>query len=745
MTVGQASLTILLETGQLVEAARNKQTLAVTYFALGRYNEALERLSRAQEIFVNDGRWRDAIRAELYMSDCLLQLRRFSDVLSKCRLARQRLSELGIRLEIAQSFLNEAIAHAGLHQYVEAEGALTQARSLFVAEGNQLWVAQADLALATILHRRRQWNESLALAQMSMQVFHQHHVGVEEAKAALVAAQANLGMARYAEALALTQAAAAIGQAHHLCAITYQCHHLAGLVAMAQGQPAVALAAYAQAIDELEQLRERLMVEFRTDFLEDKQVVYEEMVGLCLEQGQAEQGLAYAERAKSRALLDLLAYRLDIGIQARQPEDQGIVDQLLTLRGDRDRLVRRWESRKEFAQLQNAHLELDAEALQRSLEANEQQITELWHTLLIRNADYASDAALWHLPEGAEKPTLSAETILVEYFVVRDRFVAFLVTRDGVEARYLAIGPGAIQPLLQKLKLNWQAVLRQPAQRLPALKVNADGLLQQLHHLLIKPLADRLTHYSEWIVVPHGVLHYLPFHAFYDGQTYLLERHEISYLPGMSMLKFCQRPYPAAHGALALGYSCGGKLPHAAGEAQAIARILGGEAAVEEEATIAQLRKHGAERAVIHLATHGDFRPDNPLFSGLTLADGWLTTLDIFNLRLQASLVTLSACQTGINVIGAGDELLGLMRAFLYAGSQSILLSLWPVEDGSTAWLMEHFYQQVAQGQRKGAALRFAQQQFIQPPSGQNKPAARYSHPYFWAPFFLIGDAGKMS
>jgi CHAT domain-containing protein len=745
MTVGQESLAILLETGQLVEAARNKQTLAVTYFVLGRYNEALQRLSRAQEIFANDGRWRDAIRAELYMSDCLLQLRRFSDVLSKCRLARARLSESGIRLEVAQSLLNEASAHAGLHQYVEAEAALAQARGLFVAEGNQLWVAQADLALAVILQRHGQSRESLALAQACLQVFRQHHVAVEEAKAALVAAQANLGLARYAEAIALTQAATAIGQAHQLYAITYQCHHLAGLVAVARGQPTAALAAYSQAINELEQLRGRLMVEFRTDFLEDKEIVYEEMVGLCLEQGQTERGLVYAERAKSRALLDLLAFRLDIGIQARQPEDQGLVDQLLALRSERNRLVRRWESRKEFALLQNAHLDLDAEALQRLLQANEQQITELWHKLLIRNADYASDAALWQMPEDMDRPTLPADTMLLEYFVVGERFVVFLVSQAGVEARYLPAGPSAIQPLLQKLKLNWQAVLRQPGQRLAALKANADGLLQQLYHLLIEPLANRLTSYSQLIIVPHGVLHYLPFHAFYDGHRYLLERYEISYLPGMSMLKFCQRPHPTARGCLALGYSCGGKLPHAAAEAHAVARILGGEAVVEEEAMIARLRSTGADHVVIHLATHGDFRPDNPLFSGLALADGWLTTLDIFNLQLQAELVTLSACQTGINVIGAGDELLGLMRAFLYAGSQSILLSLWPVEDGSTACLMEHFYQQIAQGQRKGAALRLAQQHFIRPHAEPDQQTARYSHPYFWAPFFLIGHNDSAS
>src|SRR6185503_18037582 len=97
--------------------------------------------------------------------------------------------------------------------------------------------------------------------------------------------------------------------------------------------------------------------------------------------------------------------------------------------------------------------------------------------------------------------------------------------------------------------------------------------------------------------------------------------------------------------------------------------------------------------------------------------DGWLTTLSIFHLPLNASLVTLSACQTGRSVIGGGDELLGLMRAFLYAGAASLVLSLWAVEDRSTALLMETFYRKLAEGLSKRAALRYAQLQFIHAPN----------------------------
>ena len=169
-----------------------------------------------------------------------------------------------------------------------------------------------------------------------------------------------------------------------------------------------------------------------------------------------------------------------------------------------------------------------------------------------------------------------------------------------------------------------------------------------------------------------------------------------------------------------------------------------GRVFVEDEATLAQVQEAAAECHILHLAAHGDFRPDNPLFSGLALADGWLTTLDIFNLHLGASLVTLSACQTGRSVVSGGDELLGLMRAFLSAGAASLVLSLWAVEDRSTARLMETFYEKMAEGYTKAAALRCAQLQFIEGRCGDGETATSCTHPYFWAPFFLVGDAGVL-
>jgi CHAT domain-containing protein len=273
---------------------------------------------------------------------------------------------------------------------------------------------------------------------------------------------------------------------------------------------------------------------------------------------------------------------------------------------------------------------------------------------------------------------------------------------------------------------------------------NAQGLLLRLYDHLFAPLSDALRPYPKLIVVPHGSLHYLPFQALYDGTAFLLERHEISYLPGASLLRYCLEAEPVDAGVLALGHSYNGRLPYALHEVETIAAILGNGVFLEERATRVQLRDAASGCRSIHLAAHGEFRPDNPLFSGLALADGWLTTLDIFDLRLNASLVTLSACQTGQSVVSEGDELLGLMRAFLSAGTASVVLSLWTVEDRSAARLMETFYCKLAEGWGKGAALRHAQLQLIAGRTSDDDVEVAYAHPYFWAPFFLVGESGPL-
>jgi CHAT domain-containing protein len=240
-------------------------------------------------------------------------------------------------------------------------------------------------------------------------------------------------------------------------------------------------------------------------------------------------------------------------------------------------------------------------------------------------------------------------------------------------------------------------------------------------------------------------LHYLPFHALFGPIGPLLTEYEISYLPGANFIQYGRSQTPQNSRLSAIGHSFNGTLPFAVDEASTIGELWPGTLFLEEEATLANIKEAARQSQILHLAAHADFRPDNPLFSGLALADGWLTTLDIFNMKINASLVTLSACQTGRSVISGGDELLGLMRAFLSSGARSLALTLWPVEDRSTAVFMKKFYTNLSNGLSKGESLQQAQLAFLNAPeTGPHEPKNLCQHPYFWAPFFLVGHAGKL-
>jgi CHAT domain-containing protein len=167
--------------------------------------------------------------------------------------------------------------------------------------------------------------------------------------------------------------------------------------------------------------------------------------------------------------------------------------------------------------------------------------------------------------------------------------------------------------------------------------------------------------------------------------------------------------------------------------------LLDGTCFLEREATIARLIEQAPGSSIIHLATHGQSRLDAPNFSYVRLADGQLNTIDAFSLDLRdCELVTLSGCETGLALSGGGDEQLGLGRAFLAAGTSSLVISLWPVEDTTTNELMKLFYQNLLNGESKVQALRAAQCQLMR------NDKSNYAHPYFWAAFRLVGDPAPL-
>jgi CHAT domain-containing protein len=313
------------------------------------------------------------------------------------------------------------------------------------------------------------------------------------------------------------------------------------------------------------------------------------------------------------------------------------------------------------------------------------------------------------------------------------------VARDGgLDVVPLGAGAGEVRRLLGAWHSNLLATAQALAAGTPldAYGRHARRILSALYRALLAPAAAYLAGSERLVVVPYGPAHAVPFHALFDGAAYLLERAEVVVCPSSQLLRLCaerSRRRPAS--ALVLAHTDGGRLGSALLEAETVSALLPGECYVEERATREALVAGAGRHGVVHLAAHGEARLDNPAFAHLKLADGQLSTSDVFNLDLRGALVTLSACETGRGVVAAGDELIGLSRGFLYAGAVTLVQSLWRVEDASTAHLMERFYRALRAGRPKGAALRAAQRDLL---------ASHPDHPYCWAPFQLLGHWGPL-
>jgi CHAT domain-containing protein len=265
------------------------------------------------------------------------------------------------------------------------------------------------------------------------------------------------------------------------------------------------------------------------------------------------------------------------------------------------------------------------------------------------------------------------------------------------------------------------------------------GASEKLYKRLFQPLKFSLSK-RKLVIVSHGVLHYLPINALHDGNEYIIDHYSLRMMPSASTMKYLnEKKTEKSGGILSFGNPDLGDpkfdLEYAQNEATEITRIIpGSKVFTRKEATEEAFRKNGRDYRYFHFATHGQFDPEYPLKSALLLApdaksNGMLTVDKLYSMNLDADLVTLSACETGLSKIANGDDLVGLTRGFLYAGSRSIVASLWKVDDLATSQLMTRFYMELGKTNKR-EALRAA----------QLETKKKYPHPYYWAAFQLTGN-----
>jgi CHAT domain-containing protein len=260
-----------------------------------------------------------------------------------------------------------------------------------------------------------------------------------------------------------------------------------------------------------------------------------------------------------------------------------------------------------------------------------------------------------------------------------------------------------------------------------ALAATTQTVLQDLHRLLLAPVADLLPSTGPLTVVPHRRLHQVPFHALHDGHEHLVRQRSITVLPTLAVAANAPRVRSLADGVLVLAVP-DAHAPAIRAEGQAVCAALPGSRLLADEAATGDaLHREMPGPAVLHIACHGLYRSANPLFSSLRLGDRWVTSAEVMELDLDGALVALSACESGRPADDTAEPV-GLAWAFLAAGASGAVVSRWIVHDDAAADLFGAFYARLAAGASPSAALQQA----------QLVTAETHPHPYYWAPFSYV-------
>jgi len=712
--------------------AQADYNIAYLYYLRGQHSRAIDMLHAARRRCEATGDRYHFALCHLDLAEIYLELNLSHEAIHMAHEGQELFQELGMGYEDAKCQAYEAMGFSQLGKAMRALELFGESRAKFVREKNLVWPSLIDLYQALVLFNEGRLFESQRLCAQASKFFEGSFLPGKAVLCHLLFAR--LALRRGDAAGASGECKRALERLSKLEApvLRYQAYFLLGEARRASGDIAGGYESYQQARQSLEALRSSLRSEeLKISFMKDRLEVYERLVEICLaDSGRpeaVEESFGYIELAKSRSLAERLIHEERAAPAEAGAAQSGLVRRIRDMREELNWYYRRIEQEQLRAEQPSPER---IEKLQREALEHEDELLRV-----LREISHAesSDAA-GHAPRASiedARRSLPPRGALIEFFAMRENFVAAVLTPGSLEI--VPLTPisriSNLMRLLEfqisKFKLAADYVRTFEQSLLAATQAH----LRELYMELIAPLRERLSA-EHLVIVPHGVLHYLPFHALYDGEDYLADLFTISYAPSAGIFSLCQqKPSAASEAPLVIGVP-DSRAPFMQSEAESVARALPGSELIlgAEEGEAALLNK-GARSRLIHIATHGHYRPDNPLFSGIRLGAGYLNLYDLYQFELNAGLVTLSGCATGINVVGAGDELLGLVRGLLHAGARSLLLTLWDVHDRSTSDFMALFYRHLDSCPSTAGALQKAMREF----------RAAHPHPYYWAPFALIG------
>lgn len=752
------------------DAARARMNLANLLYRQDRHAEALEEFNLCAEIFGRRGSRALVARAEANAANCLSCLGRLIEAQDRLTRARESFLAEGLAPLAAMAEANQGYLHFLSGSYGPALTALSRARAVFQAtSGLELEAAKCTADRADAYHAlqllpeaRHDYTEALEtldlpyeiaralLGRASVQLALGESIlaidDLERAEPTFRAQKNYFFLGRIAllraqltgeaqEAQKAVRCFTCCGQQgwaaeaklllagdspRKLLAIVrtaqswsrgwLECRAWQALanVYAQRGKPNDAIRARRAAVSVFESVRTQLAApeELHVAFLTDKAPLYTELIDDLLERGRPAdrmEALHTLERSRSRLVLERLAQAAPSALPSSE--------RLTRLRQELSEAYHRLNGFPEETRRFGGAPTPDA---LRALE-------ETYHKAL--HEEELQQSATLNLAT----PTIQLDTLVI---APDEALIAYYGTGDALHAFVLrADEPVAFMPALcsQRALALAGRRLRFHLQRPRTSGVaEVESILGELYDLIFRPLESLLQNKERLVFVPHAGVQGLPLAALWDGVKPLTEHFECTLATGIALWKEREPlPFPHDMEVLVMGLDAP-EIPAAREEARQVAAgFSASHLCLGEMATCEAFTRLAPRCQTIHLATHALFRADNPLFSGLQLADGWLLAHDLYGLRLAAQTVTLSACQTGLTATVGGSESFGLVRAFLAAGARSVVASLWNADDTATRLLMERFYEQVKQGHTPSGALRSAQQAVRE----------HFPHPYYWAAF----------
>ncbi|MCP3956589.1 MAG: CHAT domain-containing protein [bacterium] len=749
MAVCHVSLNNFLQAVQIYEKAREyclendlpllvgevDYNIAYLYYLRGEYTRAIELYQKTRVRCSKIGDRYHASLCDLDQAEIFLELNLIEEAVDLAQSAFAGFDELGMPYETAKSLVNLALAVNRQGKVFLALELLVKAREIFSTEQNQVWPAMIDLYQALVLYRAGRPLEAARLARNARDSFSVTALPTKIATCEVLLAGLYLENGDYDHARESCSAALSRLALMDVPAIKFQIQLIFGRIEEAAGSQERALESYRRAQESLERLRGHLQIEeTKVPLLEDKLVVYESLVPLVLhgEESPPDKPAAFEffEKAKSRSLADLVAFRAHAlpATSAARSERAGLVRQL------------REELNWYYRQIDLQEMRGDDRSLEEVAQLREVSRRQEDHLIRTLGELQSSDQEFSSLQEASTlevdevRAAIPEDALLVEYYFSRGTIYACVLGRGKIEILPVSV-VSRVRELhrllnfqLSKFRLGTEYV----DEYSDLIGEATDLHLRELFGELIAPILEHLDK-GRLIIVPHGFLYYIPFHALFDGELYFSDRFSISYSPSASVFSLGRTKTPdfEERSAIVAVEDSGGATSRLQ-EAEEAAQLLpGSQLFTGARATEGVLRGEAKRCRMVYIAASVIFRQDNPMFSSIRLNEVDLSFFDLYSLDLAADLIILTGCGEDLSVDGGGDEIVGMTRGFLYAGAKMIMLNLWQVDARSRAVLLRAYFQFLGRGLGNDQALQKAMKEVRQ----------FFPHPYYWSPFVLFGDA----